>query len=84
MATTEGEQSFFVGIRSTFYRVSTILGQGLLVMLAAAALSLGAMVCLGGCGSNGLLDQAPRSYNVVVTATDTITNARTSAKRNGR
>ena len=29
----EHEQSFYVGIRSTFYRVSTIAGQGLLLML---------------------------------------------------
>lgn len=29
-----GEQSFFVGIRSTFYRLSMITGQGLLVILA--------------------------------------------------
>lgn len=36
LATTEQEQAFFVGIRSTFYRVATILGQGLLVMLAGA------------------------------------------------
>lgn len=28
------EQAFFVGIRSTFYRIATIAGQGLLVMLA--------------------------------------------------
>src|SRR5271154_3509547 len=28
LATTEHEQSFFVGIRSTFYRVATILAQG--------------------------------------------------------
>jgi PAT family beta-lactamase induction signal transducer AmpG len=31
---TQGEQSFFVGIRSTFYRLSMISGQGLLVILA--------------------------------------------------
>jgi PAT family beta-lactamase induction signal transducer AmpG len=31
---TTGEQSFFVGIRSTFYRLSMITGQGLLVILA--------------------------------------------------
>ena len=31
---TEEEQSFHVGIRSTFYRISTITGQGLLVMFA--------------------------------------------------
>jgi PAT family beta-lactamase induction signal transducer AmpG len=34
LATTEREQALFVGIRSTFYRVATITGQGLLVMLA--------------------------------------------------
>src|SRR5215831_1743057 len=34
LATTEKEQSFFVGIRSTFYRISMISGQGLLVILA--------------------------------------------------
>lgn len=34
LALEEGEQSFFVGIRSTFYRLSMIAGQGLLVMLA--------------------------------------------------
>lgn len=28
------QQAFFVGIRSTFYRIATIAGQGLLVMLA--------------------------------------------------
>ena len=28
------DQSFYVGIRSTFYRIGTIFGQGLLVMLA--------------------------------------------------
>ena len=30
----EHDQAYFVGIRSTFYRVATIVGQGLLVMLA--------------------------------------------------
>jgi PAT family beta-lactamase induction signal transducer AmpG len=30
----EKEQSFFVGIRSTFYRISMIVGQGLLVYIA--------------------------------------------------
>ncbi len=34
IALTQGEQSFFVGIRTTFYRIATIFGQGLLVMLA--------------------------------------------------
>jgi hypothetical protein len=52
---------------------------GLPVMLAAAALSLGAMVCLSGCGSNGFFNQSAQSYTVVVTATDTVTNAHTSA-----
>ncbi len=34
LATTEKEQSYFVGIRTTFYRIAMICGQGLLVMLA--------------------------------------------------
>jgi PAT family beta-lactamase induction signal transducer AmpG len=34
LATTEKDQAFFVGIRSTFYRISMISGQGLLVILA--------------------------------------------------
>src|SRR3984885_8384386 len=34
LATTEREQSFFVGIRSTFYRSSMLMGQGMLVILA--------------------------------------------------
>src|ERR1043166_3406582 len=34
LATTEKEQAFFVGIRSTFYRIAMISGQGLLVILA--------------------------------------------------
>lgn len=34
LATTEKEQSFFVGIRTTFYRIAMICGQGFLVILA--------------------------------------------------
>ena len=34
LALDEHEQSFYVGIRSTFYRIATIAGQGLLVMFA--------------------------------------------------
>ena len=34
LALSEKEQSFFVGIRSTFYRIAMITGQGLLVILA--------------------------------------------------
>ncbi len=33
-ALDDHEQSFYVGIRSTFYRVATVAGQGLLVILA--------------------------------------------------
>jgi PAT family beta-lactamase induction signal transducer AmpG len=36
LATTEAQQSFFVGIRTLFYRFATIAGQGLLVMLAGS------------------------------------------------
>lgn len=34
LALSTHEQSFFVGIRSTFYRIAMIAGQGLLVMVA--------------------------------------------------
>src|SRR5207253_8911907 len=34
LATNEQQQAFFVGVRSMFYRIATIAGQGLLVMLA--------------------------------------------------
>jgi DNA-binding beta-propeller fold protein YncE len=51
---------------------------GLPVVLAAAALALGAMVCLSGCSSNGFFNQAPKSYTVVVTATDAVTGAHSS------
>ena len=34
LALSEREQALFVGIRSTFYRIATIAGQGLLIMLA--------------------------------------------------
>lgn len=34
LALDSGQQSFFVGIRNTFYRFATIFGQGLIVMFA--------------------------------------------------
>ncbi len=34
LALTPAEQAFYVGIRSTFYRIASIVGQGLLIMLA--------------------------------------------------
>ena len=34
LALTEHEQSLYVGVRSTFYRVATVAGQGLLVIIA--------------------------------------------------
>jgi sugar lactone lactonase YvrE len=52
---------------------------GLPVVLAAVALSLGAMACLSGCGSSGgFFNQAATHYTVVVTATDTVTGAHSS------
>ena len=38
LATTERQQAFFVGVRTMFYRIATIAGQGLLVMLAGIML----------------------------------------------
>lgn len=34
IALTEHDQAFYVGIRSTFYRIATVVGQGALVVLA--------------------------------------------------
>ena len=34
LALNEEDQSFYVGIRSTFYRISTIIGQGMLISIA--------------------------------------------------
>jgi hypothetical protein len=52
---------------------------GLPVVVAAVALSWGAMVCLSGCGRGiGFFNQAPESYTVVITATDTVTGAHSS------
>jgi MFS transporter, PAT family, beta-lactamase induction signal transducer AmpG len=34
LGTSERQQAFFVGVRTTFYRLATIAGQGLLVVLA--------------------------------------------------
>jgi MFS transporter, PAT family, beta-lactamase induction signal transducer AmpG len=45
LATTEYEQAFFVGIRSTFYRVATIFGQGVLVILAGTIQSHTGLPC---------------------------------------
>lgn len=36
IALNKQEQAFFVGIRSTFYRIASIVGQGLLIMFAGA------------------------------------------------
>ena len=51
---------------------------GLPVVLAAATLALGAMVCLSGCSSNGFFNQPATQYTVVVTATDVVTGAHSS------
>lgn len=54
LGTNERQQAFFVGVRSMFYRLATIAGQGLLVMLAGAIqtrtgdLRLGWSVAMGG------------------------------------
>lgn len=40
LALNSHEQAFFVGIRSTFYRIATIAGQGLLVMFVGVLLNM--------------------------------------------
>jgi MFS transporter, PAT family, beta-lactamase induction signal transducer AmpG len=57
MALKEDQQSFFIGLRSTFYRIASVTGQGLIVILAGTletkfgdnskAWSL-TMLCVGG------------------------------------
>ncbi|MCM1503925.1 MAG: MFS transporter [Muribaculum sp.] len=44
LALNERQQSFFVGIRSTFYRIATVVGQGALVILAGYLESRGGVV----------------------------------------
>jgi len=36
LALDEHQQSYFVGIRSTFYRIATIMGQGILIIIAGS------------------------------------------------
>jgi PAT family beta-lactamase induction signal transducer AmpG len=54
LGTTEKQQAFFVGVRSMFYRLAMIAGQGLLVMLAGTIqsrtgdLRLGWSLAMGG------------------------------------
>src|SRR5882672_10568614 len=67
LATTEKEQSFFVGIRSTFYRISTIAGQGLLVILAGVIQSntgLPKVECVISASPNAALEQIAVSGNL--------------------
>jgi len=46
IALTESDQSLFVGIRSVFYKVATIFGQGLLVFLAGTFIEQGTGVTM--------------------------------------
>lgn len=48
IALTSGQQSFFVGIRNTFYRCASIFGQGVLVMLAGLLASGDIFPSVGG------------------------------------
>ncbi len=56
LALDERQQAFFVGIRSTFYRIANITGQGVLVMLAGwiqertGNVQLGWMLAVGALG----------------------------------
>jgi hypothetical protein len=66
-----------VGLKPVRRRLRKV--PGLPVVLATGALSLGAMVCLSGCGSSGgFFNQAPKGYTVVANATDTVTGAHSS------
>jgi hypothetical protein len=64
------------GIKPVRRRLRNLAGFS---MVLVAALSMGALVCLSGCGSgSGFFNQAPTHYTVAVTATDTVTGAHSS------
>lgn len=58
LGTTEKQQSFFVGVRTMFYRIATIAGQGLLVMLAGTIQTRTGSVRLGWTVAMGVLAAA--------------------------
>ncbi len=69
LALNERQQSFFVGIRSTFYRLANITGQGLLVMLAGRLQEQTGNVRLGwqlALGALGLCLLAAGSYHALI------------------
>ena len=53
MGLNENQQAFFIGIRTTFYRIAMITGQGLLVMLAGFLESSPLSVKLSGVTGSG-------------------------------
>jgi len=55
LATTEDQQAFFVGVRTMFYRIATIAGQGLLVMLAGRIQDQGGSVAFAWSVAMGVL-----------------------------
>jgi len=55
LATTEDQQAFFVGVRTMFYRIATIAGQGLLVMLAGRIQDRGGSVTFAWSVAMGVL-----------------------------
>ena len=61
-------------------RMQNLTRRQILKLGSAAAVAELTALSLHGCGSNsGFFNQAAESYTVVVTATDTVTNAHTSA-----
>ena len=54
LALDEREQSFFVGIRSTFYRLATIFGQGALVVAAGGRSVCGILGISPFCAAHGI------------------------------
>ncbi len=72
LALNTNQQAMFVGIRSTFYRIATIVGQGLLIILA------GFLEVSSGCEPMKLNVQVSPQYNqstLVLPAIQEVTNS---------
>ena len=73
LALDSGQQSFFVGIRSTFYRLAMITGQGLLIIIAGSLESFTGLQPLQFTAQSSITSRTevvlnPRNFNVPITS----------------
>ncbi len=74
LALTEHEQSLYVGIRSTFYRIATVAGQGLLVIVAGlietgTGLELARLTVVADPSAQAAVATIPRQSDIVAADT---------------